>query len=87
MDRNVRPRKKQERLGGQLGRKGSQIVKQMKEQLKRRSSSQLQEGVNKVDFSWKGVSLDADSIRLEFGDSKAVTLLNVSYPPNENALV
>ncbi|MCK4960402.1 MAG: hypothetical protein KAT00_13405, partial [Planctomycetes bacterium] len=24
----------------------------------------LQEGLNKVDFSWKGVSIDADSIRL-----------------------
>ena len=37
---------------------------------------------NKVDFSWKGVSIDADSIRLRALDHpKKVTLLNVSYPP------
>ncbi len=49
----------------------------------------LQEGLNKVDFSWKGVSIDADSIRLralDHSDDK-VTLLSVSYPPNEAALV
>jgi len=48
----------------------------------------LQTGLNKVDFSWKAVSIDADSIRLrvlEHPDN--VTLLNVSYPPNEAALV
>ncbi len=48
----------------------------------------LQKGLNKVDFSWKAVSIDADSIRLrvlEHPDN--VTLLNVSYPPNEAALV
>jgi hypothetical protein len=27
----------------------------------------LQKGVNKVDFSWKGVSIDVDSIRLTIG--------------------
>jgi hypothetical protein len=48
----------------------------------------LQNGLNKVDFSWKGVSIDADSIRLKSLDHpKKVTLLNVSYPPNEAALV
>jgi hypothetical protein len=48
----------------------------------------LQQGVNKVDFSWKGVNIDADSIRLTvLDDAEGVTLLNVSYPPNEQALV
>jgi hypothetical protein len=48
----------------------------------------LQKGINKVDFSWKGVSIDADSIRLKALDHPAkVTLLNVSYPPDEAALV
>ncbi len=48
----------------------------------------LQKGLNKVDFSWKGVQIDADSIRLAILDHPGtVTLLNVSYPPNEAALV
>ncbi|RKY10098.1 MAG: hypothetical protein DRP66_00530 [Planctomycetota bacterium] len=48
----------------------------------------LQKGPNKVDFSWKGVSIDADSIRLTVLDHPdEVRLLNVSYPPNEAALV
>jgi len=48
----------------------------------------LQKGLNKVDFSWKGVSIDADSIRLKALDHpEKVTLLSVSYPPNEAALV
>ena len=48
----------------------------------------LQKGLNKVDFSWKGVSIDVDSIRLAvIGHPEQVTLLNVSYPPNEAALV
>ena len=50
----------------------------------------LQKGLNKVDFSWKGVSIDADSIRLQpidHRDPNNVRLLNVSYPPNEAALV
>jgi len=43
---------------------------------------------NKVDFSWKGVSIDADSIRLQALDHPdKVTLLSVSYPPGEAALV
>jgi hypothetical protein len=48
----------------------------------------LQKGSNKVDFSWKGVQIDEDSIRLEVLDHpSAVTLLSVSYPPGEAALV
>ena len=48
----------------------------------------LQKGVNKVDFSWKGVHIDPDSIRLTvLGHPGKVKLLNVSYPPNEAALV
>ncbi|MCF7849551.1 MAG: hypothetical protein K9M45_11935 [Kiritimatiellales bacterium] len=48
----------------------------------------LQQGLNQVDFSWKGVSIDSDSIRLTvLGHPDDVTLLNVSYPPNEAALV
>src|SRR4030042_6383454 len=48
----------------------------------------LQKGLNKVDFSWKGVSIDEDSIRLRALDHPdKVTLLSVSYPPNEAALV
>jgi hypothetical protein len=48
----------------------------------------LQKGLNKVDFSWKGVHIDSDSIRLVIlSHPDRVTLLNVSYPPNEAALV
>ncbi len=48
----------------------------------------LQAGLNKVDFSWNGVSIDSDSIRLRVLDHPGrVTLLNVSYPPGEAALV
>ncbi|MHC4527959.1 MAG: hypothetical protein ACYS29_08785, partial [Planctomycetota bacterium] len=48
----------------------------------------LQQGQNKVDFSWKGVSIDADSIRLKPLDHPdGVVLKNVSYPPDEAALV
>ena len=48
----------------------------------------LQKGQNKVDFSWKGVSIDMDSIRLTVLDHpEQVRLLSVSYPPNEAALV
>jgi len=48
----------------------------------------LQKGVNKVDFSWRGVNIDSTSIQarmLSHGDN--VTILNTSYPPNENALI
>ena len=48
----------------------------------------LQQGLNKVDFSWKGVQIDEDSIRLEVLDHpEGVNLLSVSYPPGEAALV
>jgi hypothetical protein len=48
----------------------------------------LQKGLNKVDFSWKGVQIDEDSIRLQMlGHPAEVTLLSVSYPPGEAALV
>ena len=48
----------------------------------------LQKGLNKVDFSWQGVSIDVDSIRLKLiSHPDKVTLLNVSYPPKEAALV
>jgi hypothetical protein len=48
----------------------------------------LQKGLNQVDFSWKGVSIDPDSIRLTvLTTPDKVSLLSVSYPPNEAALV
>lgn len=49
----------------------------------------LQEGVNEVDFSWEGVRIDENSIRFEplTDDPHALTLLSVSYPPDEDALV
>jgi len=48
----------------------------------------LQKGLNKVDFSWKGVQIDEDSIRLDVLDHpEGVNLLSVSYPPGEAALV
>ncbi|MDD2237076.1 MAG: hypothetical protein PHP44_13215 [Kiritimatiellae bacterium] len=48
----------------------------------------LQQGRNQVDFSWKGVEIDADSIRLNvLTQPESVNLLSVSYPPAEAALV
>ena len=48
----------------------------------------LHKGVNKVDFSWKGVHVDADSIRLKIiQHPKETKLINVSYPPNSQSLV
>lgn len=48
----------------------------------------LHKGVNKVDFSWKGVHVDSDSIRLKIiQHPKKTTLINVSYPPNSQSLV
>jgi hypothetical protein len=41
-----------------------------------------------VDFSWRGVSVDANSIRIQaLSHAQQVKLINVSYPPEENALV
>lgn len=48
----------------------------------------LQKGANQVDFSWKGVNIDPDSIRLQILDHpREVKLISVSYPPKEAALV
>ncbi len=48
----------------------------------------LQKGSNQVDFSWKGVNIEPDSIRLEILDHpREVKLISVSFPPNEAALV
>ncbi len=48
----------------------------------------LQKGINQVDFSWKGVGIDPDSIRLTIlSHPDRVTLLNVGYPPAESSLV
>src|SRR5438067_6929979 len=47
----------------------------------------LQKGVNKVDFSWRGVNIDPTSIQVRMlSHPDAVLVLNTSYPPNENAL-
>ena len=50
----------------------------------------LQQGHNNIDFSWKSVMIDSDSIRLQpldHPDPSKVRLLSVSYPPGEAALV
>ena len=48
----------------------------------------LQKGTNYVDFSWKGVSIDSNSIRIKIlSHPYLVKLINVSYPPGENALI
>ena len=48
----------------------------------------LQKGVNKVDFSWRCVNIDATSIQVRpLTHPKEVIVLNTSYPPNENALI
>jgi hypothetical protein len=48
----------------------------------------LHKGVNKVDFSWKAVHVDSDSIRLKIiQHPKDTKLINVSYPPNSQSLV
>ncbi len=48
----------------------------------------LQKGWNKVDFSWEGVAIDPDSIRLRLlSHPGEVTLASVSFPPGEAALV
>ncbi len=49
----------------------------------------LQEGINKIDFSWKEVKIDESSIRFQpLAEARdALTLLSVSYPPGEDALV
>ncbi len=49
----------------------------------------LQKGANEIDFSWQGVKIDQNSIRFKSlaEDPRALTLLSVSYPPDEDALV
>jgi len=48
----------------------------------------LQKGINKVDFSWRGVNIDSTSIQARMlSHPENVTILNTSYPPNENALI
>jgi hypothetical protein len=48
----------------------------------------LQKGINRVDFSWKNVDIDPDSVRLNMlNHPDQVTLLNVSYPPSESSMV
>src|ERR1051325_8361600 len=48
----------------------------------------LQKGVNKVDFSWRDVNIDAASIQVRMlGHPAKVSVLNTSYPPNENAVI
>jgi hypothetical protein len=48
----------------------------------------LQKGVNQVDFSWRGVNIDATSIQVRMlTNPEQVQVLNTSYPPNENALI
>jgi len=48
----------------------------------------LQKGVNQIDFSWRGVNIDATSIQVKaLTHPSDVAFLNTSYPPNENALI
>ncbi len=47
----------------------------------------LQKGTNHIDFSWKGVRIDPNSIRIKvLSHPDRVHLISVSYPPNEAAL-
>jgi len=51
----------------------------------------LQQGANHIDFSWQGVAIDKNSIRLEIlshpGDGDDATkMISVAFPPNEAAL-
>lgn len=47
----------------------------------------LQQGLNEIDFSWQGVNINADSIQFEpITNTDKISVLSVSYPPNENAL-
>ena len=47
----------------------------------------LQQGLNRVDFSWEGVRIDSDSIVLTLlRHADSARLLHVSYPPGETSL-
>lgn len=48
----------------------------------------LQKGANQVDFAWKSVQIWPESIRLTLlQHQNPATVLSVSYPPNEQALI
>jgi len=48
----------------------------------------LKKGMNQIDFSWKNVMIDPESITLTtLSDPDKITILSVSYPPDENTLV
>ena len=48
----------------------------------------LQKGGNQIDFSWRGVNIDANSIQIRLLTApEQVNIINTSYPPNENALI
>ncbi|MCP3875769.1 MAG: hypothetical protein GY699_21775 [Desulfobacteraceae bacterium] len=48
----------------------------------------LKKGINKIDFSWQNVMIDPSSITLTtLSNPDKITLLSVSYPPNEAALI
>ncbi len=48
----------------------------------------LQKGLNHIDFSWKGVSIEKSSFLIEVIDHKdKVRLIAFSYPPSENAVI
>ena len=47
----------------------------------------LQQGANQIDFSWRAVRIDPDSIRIRIlSHPDRVRLISVSYPPEEAAL-
>lgn len=48
----------------------------------------LQKGINQIDFSWKGVNIDHDSITITFLTNKdKLKLISLSYPPEGNSLI
>lgn len=48
----------------------------------------MQRGLNRIDFSWQNVAINPTSIQIEMLSNPDTSLiLNVTYPPNENALV
>lgn len=47
----------------------------------------LQQGINRIDFSWANVMIDKGSIQIRCIKAPGeVAVLNANYPPNENAL-
>jgi hypothetical protein len=47
----------------------------------------LQQGVNRIDFSWANVQIDKGSIQIRCTKApERVAVLNANFPPNENAL-